>query len=103
MRTPVPPPSAARDAIPDARFRKPHRTARHRSSRPMSATAILHRRSAAREARSRAAGRLHMAVQRNPLLTPGGISEYVFARLFRGLVYAQIWEDPEIDMEALAI
>jgi S-adenosylmethionine-diacylglycerol 3-amino-3-carboxypropyl transferase len=32
-----------------------------------------------------------------------GILERVFARLFEGLVYAQIWEDPEIDMEALAI
>jgi S-adenosylmethionine-diacylglycerol 3-amino-3-carboxypropyl transferase len=31
-----------------------------------------------------------------------GILERVFARLFEGLVYAQIWEDPEIDMEALA-
>jgi S-adenosylmethionine:diacylglycerol 3-amino-3-carboxypropyl transferase len=34
---------------------------------------------------------------------PAGLSEYVFASLFGKLVYAQIWEDPEIDMEALAI
>ena len=27
----------------------------------------------------------------------------LFARLFDGLVYPQIWEDPEVDMEALAI
>lgn len=27
----------------------------------------------------------------------------VFARCFGGLVYAQIWEDPDVDMEALAI
>jgi S-adenosylmethionine-diacylglycerol 3-amino-3-carboxypropyl transferase len=27
----------------------------------------------------------------------------IFALLFNGLVYPQIWEDPEIDMEALAI
>ena len=29
--------------------------------------------------------------------------ENVFARCFGGLVYAQIWEDPDVDMEALAI
>jgi S-adenosylmethionine-diacylglycerol 3-amino-3-carboxypropyl transferase len=29
--------------------------------------------------------------------------ELLFAWMFRGLVYPQIWEDPEIDMEALAI
>src|ERR1700731_4201555 len=29
--------------------------------------------------------------------------EVLFAWLFRGLVYPQIWEDPEIDLEALAI
>ncbi len=27
----------------------------------------------------------------------------VFCRLFKGLVYPQIWEDPEVDMVALAI
>lgn len=47
--------------------------------------------------------RLHRAVRRNPLLTPAGMSEYVFSRLFRNLVYAQIWEDPEVDMAALQI
>lgn len=30
-----------------------------------------------------------------------GILERVFAQLFEGLVYAQIWEDPEVDMAAL--
>jgi S-adenosylmethionine-diacylglycerol 3-amino-3-carboxypropyl transferase len=29
--------------------------------------------------------------------------ESFFARCFGGLVYAQIWEDPDVDMEALAI
>ncbi|MGZ5803038.1 MAG: DUF3419 family protein [Xanthobacteraceae bacterium] len=29
--------------------------------------------------------------------------DYVFASLFKGLVYPQIWEDPEVDMAALAI
>jgi S-adenosylmethionine-diacylglycerol 3-amino-3-carboxypropyl transferase len=33
----------------------------------------------------------------------GGLPEKLFGQLFRGLVYPQIWEDPEIDMEALAI
>lgn len=27
----------------------------------------------------------------------------VFARLFQGLVYSQIWEDPEVDMDAMEI
>lgn len=30
-----------------------------------------------------------------------GLQERMFARLFAGLVYAQIWEDPEVDMAAL--
>lgn len=29
--------------------------------------------------------------------------DHTFALAFRGLVYAQIWEDPEVDMEALQI
>ena len=29
-----------------------------------------------------------------------GILERVFARMFEGLVYAQIWEDPEVDLAA---
>jgi S-adenosylmethionine-diacylglycerol 3-amino-3-carboxypropyl transferase len=29
--------------------------------------------------------------------------EHVFAWMFKGLVYPQIWEDPEVDMQALAI
>jgi len=53
---------------------------------------------------SRKAGvRLDRAVRQNPLLSASGVSEYVFERLFGKLVYAQIWEDPEVDMEALAI
>lgn len=47
--------------------------------------------------------RLREAVRRSAPLTREGLAEYVFARLFQKLVYAQIWEDPEIDMEALAI
>lgn len=32
-----------------------------------------------------------------------GILERVFAHMFEGLVYAQIWEDPEVDMAALEL
>lgn len=32
-----------------------------------------------------------------------GALEHLFAWAFKGLVYPQIWEDPDIDMEALAI
>lgn len=60
--------------------------------------------SAAIAARSESPGRrLREAVRRSPALSPTGISEYVFSRLFQKLVYAQIWEDPEVDMAALAI
>jgi S-adenosylmethionine-diacylglycerol 3-amino-3-carboxypropyl transferase len=47
--------------------------------------------------------RLNEAVRRNRILSRAGLLEILFAWLFRGLVYPQIWEDPEIDMEALAI
>jgi len=36
-------------------------------------------------------------------MTKEGLLERAFAFAFRGLVYAQIWEDPAVDMEALAI
>ena len=32
-----------------------------------------------------------------------GILERVFARMFDSLVYAQIWEDPEVDLAALEL
>ncbi len=47
--------------------------------------------------------RLKRAVRRNRALSREGLLERLFERLFRGLVYTQIWEDPEIDLEALAI
>lgn len=47
--------------------------------------------------------RLHGAVRRSRVLSPAGLSERLFAHLFTGLVYPQIWEDPEVDMAALAI
>ena len=47
--------------------------------------------------------RLRKAVGYRPSLAPDNLLNAVFASLFRGLVYPQIWEDPEVDMEALAI
>ena len=43
------------------------------------------------------------AVHRHRHLSKQGLLERAFTFAFRGLVYAQIWEDPVIDMEALAI
>lgn len=43
------------------------------------------------------------AVLQNPGRSSEGVLERVFARMFRGLVYAQIWEDPVCDMAALQI
>jgi len=62
-----------------------------------SATVLL------RDVRREAGRRLRSAVTQNPALSLSGLSERLFARAFRGLVYPQIWEDPEVDMEALRI
>lgn len=43
------------------------------------------------------------AVHRHEHLSKEGLLERAFTFAFRGLVYAQIWEDPVIDMEALDI
>ncbi|WP_349363881.1 MAG: DUF3419 family protein [Roseitalea porphyridii] len=43
------------------------------------------------------------AVQQNSALSVTGLLERFFAHTFTGLVYAQIWEDPVVDMEALEI
>lgn len=47
--------------------------------------------------------RLKQAVRRHQSLSRDGLLERLFERLFRGLVYTQIWEDPEVDLEALAL
>jgi S-adenosylmethionine-diacylglycerol 3-amino-3-carboxypropyl transferase len=47
--------------------------------------------------------RLTEAVRRHPALSREGLLERLFEKLFNGLVYTQIWEDPEIDLEALAL
>jgi S-adenosylmethionine-diacylglycerol 3-amino-3-carboxypropyl transferase len=43
------------------------------------------------------------AAIQSPELSKQGLLERAFAFAFRGLVYAQIWEDPRVDMEALAL
>ncbi len=46
---------------------------------------------------------VNAAVTRSATLSKDGVQERLFAMLFSGLVYAQIWEDPEVDLEALAL
>ncbi len=46
---------------------------------------------------------LKQAVRRHKVMSREGMLEKLFERLFRGLVYAQIWEDPEVDLEAMAL
>ena len=43
------------------------------------------------------------AVHQNAAMSRTGILERLFSSAFTGLVYPQIWEDPAVDMEALAI
>lgn len=50
-----------------------------------------------------ARAQLDAAVQRNKAFSIDGFLERVFAKTFTGLVYPQIWEDPEQDMKALDI
>ncbi|MDP2803688.1 MAG: DUF3419 family protein [Phreatobacter sp.] len=54
----------------------------------------------ARKATHRNIGR---AVARHSPLSRAGLQEQLFTLMFSGLVYPQIWEDPAIDMEALAL
>ena len=46
---------------------------------------------------------LGAAVHRNATFSRAGALERLFTFAFKGLVYPQIWEDPVVDMEALAI
>jgi S-adenosylmethionine-diacylglycerol 3-amino-3-carboxypropyl transferase len=46
---------------------------------------------------------LARAVTRHRALSRSGLQERLFTRMFSGLVYPQIWEDPVIDMEALRL
>lgn len=43
------------------------------------------------------------ALLQHAALSPAGLSERLFGLLFSGLVYAQIWEDPEVDIEAMEL
>lgn len=47
--------------------------------------------------------RLGGAVHQNPLFSRTGLEERLFSGLFTGLVYAQIWEDPAVDVAGLAL
>ena len=59
----------------------------------------------ATETRGRARTRANLsgAVHRAPALSREGVLERAFTAAFTGLVYPQIWEDPEVDMAALRI
>ncbi len=46
---------------------------------------------------------LKTAVYQNPAASKQGLMERLFALFFDNLVYPQIWEDPVVDMRALAI
>lgn len=47
--------------------------------------------------------RLGAAVHRHKPVSRAGLTERLFTWLFTGLVYPQIWEDPEVDIEAMAL
>ena len=47
--------------------------------------------------------RLRQAVHRHKPISRQGIQERLFTLAFSGLVYAQIWEDPLVDLEALSL
>lgn len=47
--------------------------------------------------------KLKNALLQHKPLSRDGLSERLFELLFSGLVYAQIWEDPEVDMDAMEL
>lgn len=53
--------------------------------------------------RRAAQARLVDAVRRSKSFSREGVLERLFATVFRGLIYPQIWEDPAIDLEALRL
>ena len=55
------------------------------------------------EGKSQTRQLLRQAVHRSSAVSREGLLERVFTLAFRGLVYPQIWEDPVVDLEALAI
>jgi len=46
---------------------------------------------------------LDRAAHTKPATTKRGALERLFTMMFKGFVYNQIWEDPDVDLEALAI
>jgi S-adenosylmethionine-diacylglycerol 3-amino-3-carboxypropyl transferase len=46
---------------------------------------------------------LDRAAHTKPATTKRGALERLFTLMFKGFVYNQIWEDPEVDLEALAL
>jgi S-adenosylmethionine-diacylglycerol 3-amino-3-carboxypropyl transferase len=46
---------------------------------------------------------LGKAVHKNRRFSINGALERLFTKAFNGLVYSQIWEDPDVDMKAMAI
>lgn len=46
---------------------------------------------------------LERAAHTRPAATKRGALERLFTLMFKGFVYNQIWEDPDVDMEALAL
>ncbi|GAB5504327.1 BtaA family protein [Pyruvatibacter sp.] len=46
---------------------------------------------------------LQSAVHQNEAASRAGFLERLFTFAFKGLVYPQIWEDPKVDLEALAL
>jgi len=55
------------------------------------------------EGKSQTRQLLRQAVHRASPISREGLLERMFTLAFRGLVYPQIWEDPVVDLEALAI
>lgn len=47
--------------------------------------------------------RLKKAVHRHKAVSRAGIAERLFTSVFTRMVYAQIWEDPEVDMAAMEL
>ncbi|GAB6038459.1 DUF3419 family protein [Fundidesulfovibrio butyratiphilus] len=48
-------------------------------------------------------GLLKSAVRRSPAFSSRGVLEGLFCSWFSGMVYNQIWEDPRVDVEAMAL
>lgn len=54
-------------------------------------------------ARQHSGALLGAAVHKNPAASTDGLLERLFTLAFSGLVYPQIWEDPRVDLQALAL